>query len=187
MIEFCEKKEAIIRIIISSWLARDWSTADQCWLGFDLSVLIAFVLWGQWEHHTSVMTSIARQWLKPMRHTLSHTHTYHLLPIVFLCHSPLSPLNFPPRHLTLYSVSVTTRQRRRLMRAVCLVRWAGLGEISAVRADGGEVRAAPGHPERAAVRRAAVSRWQRAPPSGRAGERGAAAGGQCHSAVRSLN
>lgn len=92
-----------------------------------------------------------------------------------------TPLEFPACQcqLTLYSVSLTTPQWRWLISAMYPTRWAGLRKISAVRAAGGEVRPASAHAQRSAVRRSAVSQWQRAPPSGHAGERGAAAKGQC--------
>lgn len=116
--------------------------------------------------------------------TRTHTHTHlwsfpSCLRVSFL----LTPLNFPAfqRHLTLHSVSLTTHQWRWLICDVCPIRRAGLRKISAVRAAGGEVWPASGHPERSAVRWSAVQQWQRAPPSGHARERRAAAKGQCHS------
>lgn len=114
---------------------------------------------------------------------ICNTNTHPWFPLSFLPVSFPTPLDFPACQcqLTLYSVSLTTPRRRWLICAMYPTRWAGLRKISAVRATGGEVRPASGQPKRAVVRQSAVPQWQRAPPSGHAGERRAAAKGQWHS------
>ena len=137
-------------------------------------------------------------------HTQTHTHThihaiYFLLPPSFMLVSHLSISLLITITWLLFCLGDYLSVRmdsfllclcvcvcvcvRACVRACVLnvPRWSSLREISAVRADGGEVRPASRRSRWPAVFGAAVSQWQRASPAGRPGERRAAARGRCPS------